>query len=98
MAFQDEAKYPIAQVSKANPSTRTLSPRTVHRWTERAVRGVKLEYITLGSRRYTSHEALARFLAATNAPQAASQQVPRSPSERNTASERAAEELEAAGA
>lgn len=40
---------------------------TVWRWRNRGVRGVRLETICLGGRRFTSREALSRFFAATTA-------------------------------
>jgi hypothetical protein len=39
---------------------------TVHRWAGNGVRGVKLEVIRVGGQRFTSREAVARFLAALN--------------------------------
>ena len=36
----------------------------VYRWATRGLRGVKLEFVRCGGRRYTSREALARFYAA----------------------------------
>lgn len=38
---------------------------TVRRWAASGVRGVVLESFTMGSRRFTSREAVARFIAAT---------------------------------
>jgi hypothetical protein len=40
---------------------------TVHRWRLRGVRGVRLETIAIGGLRYTSREALERFITATTA-------------------------------
>jgi uncharacterized protein DUF1580 len=40
---------------------------TLHRWRLRGVRGVRLETIVIGGLRYTSAEALERFVAATTA-------------------------------
>lgn len=37
---------------------------TVHRWRMRGIKGIKLETIRIGGRRYTSAEALDRFIAA----------------------------------
>ena len=39
---------------------------TVWRWCLRGVRGVKLESLVVGGVRYTSHEAIERFLARLN--------------------------------
>ena len=38
---------------------------TLHRWRIRGCRGVKLETILIGGHRYTSSEAIRRFLRAT---------------------------------
>lgn len=38
---------------------------TAHRWRMRGARGVKLETVLVGGRRYTSQEALLRFLDMT---------------------------------
>lgn len=37
----------------------------VYRWAMRGLRGVRLEWMQVGGRRYTSREALSRFYAAT---------------------------------
>jgi hypothetical protein len=39
------------------------SRQTLERWLRRGSRGVLLESVTIGSRRYTSKEAIARFLS-----------------------------------
>jgi len=55
---------------------------TLHRWRKHGVRGVKLETVTIGSRRFTSRQALERFSAATTA--AADKSLPptRTPTQR----------------
>jgi hypothetical protein len=40
---------------------------TVWRWYRHGVRGVRLETIVVGGRRFTSHEAVQRFIARTTA-------------------------------
>ena len=42
---------------------------TLHRWRLSGVRGTKLETLLVGGIRYTSTEAIARFIAAQNADQ-----------------------------
>lgn len=42
-----------------------VSASTVWRWTTRGIRGVRLESLTVGGRRYTSLQAFARFVLAT---------------------------------
>ena len=44
----------------------TVDRTTIYRWHSRGVRGVKLETLQLGSKRFTSKEALERFIEATN--------------------------------
>jgi Protein of unknown function (DUF1580) len=39
-------------------------PSTISRWASRGIRGVRLETCLVGGRRYTSREALQRFIAA----------------------------------
>jgi hypothetical protein len=39
---------------------------TARRWAREGVKGVVLETVRLGGRRFTSHEALARFFARLN--------------------------------
>ncbi len=50
-----------------NPS-RPPSVATLWRWLSRGVRGAKLESVLIGGIRYTSHEAVTRFLARLNGP------------------------------
>jgi len=45
----------------------SLHVSTLHRWRLRGVRGIRLATILIGGYRYTSHEALERFVAATTA-------------------------------
>ncbi|NLX98218.1 MAG: DUF1580 domain-containing protein [Rhodopirellula sp.] len=40
------------------------SPSTAWRWYRKGIRGVRLETVVVGGRRYTSREALDRFLSA----------------------------------
>ena len=51
----------------AFPGDRRLSLATLHRWRLNGVRGVKLETVLIGGLRYTSREAISRFIAAQNA-------------------------------
>ncbi len=41
---------------------------TRYRWTLKGVRGAKLESILIGNRRFTSTEAIGRFITALNSP------------------------------
>lgn len=46
---------------------RRKSLATLHRWRLHGVRGVRLETVLIGGLRYTSREAIDRFIAAQNA-------------------------------
>lgn len=46
---------------------KSVNPQTVWRWTMRGLRGVRLETVVIGGRRYTSREAVCRFAAALTA-------------------------------
>ena len=58
-----------AAASRVPPAGVALS--TAHRWRLNGVRGNKLATVLVGGRRYTSIEALERFLAAINGGQVA---------------------------
>ena len=96
MSDPNDALLPIAAAAKRHPDTRCVSPRTVIRWATRGVRGVKLEARRVGGRFHCSVAAISRFVEALN-PTSATADQPRSPHERNRASEAAAEELAKAG-
>ncbi len=63
-----EDLLPINKVPAELPNRPSVS--TIWRWHLRGIAGVKLEATKVGGRKYTSREALARFFAATNAPEA----------------------------
>jgi len=59
----NEKMLPISKIPswcKEHTGNR-VHPSTVHRWRIRGARGVKLETVLIGGRRYTSEEALLRF-------------------------------------
>lgn len=58
----DETLIPIADAPKQFPVK--SSRQTLERWLRRGCRGVLLESITIGFRRFTSKEAISRFLSA----------------------------------
>lgn len=75
---------------------RRLSLATLHRWRLNGVRGVRLETALIGGLRYTSKEAISRFIAAQNADDAPA--VPAiTPSQRRKQSEAARAELQRMG-
>jgi hypothetical protein len=60
-----ESLVPFNAAPKIIPGRPHIS--TLHRWRLRGCRGVRLETCLVGGRRYTSEEAIARFIAATSA-------------------------------
>ena len=77
-----------------------VNASTVWRWSLRGCRGVMLESISIGAKRFTTAEAFSRFVAATTA---VAQRKPAQPREsrtggqREAAISRAERELEAVG-
>ena len=55
-----ESLLPINQVPKALPEPPHVA--TVWRWIQRGVRGIKLETVLVGGKRYTSAEKLQAFV------------------------------------
>lgn len=51
----------------ANTLPRRPHVSTLWRWAQRGIRGIRLETILIGGRRYTSDEALDRFFTAATA-------------------------------
>ena len=47
---------------------RPVHPMTMRRWSERGVRGTRLDAIRVGRRWYTTKEALSRFVSASSEP------------------------------
>jgi len=74
---------------------RDICIQTLHRWRLRGVRGVKLETCLVGGTRYTSHQAIGRFIAAQNTSPATAASV--SPKQRERQSAAARRELAAMG-
>lgn len=63
--IRTETLKTLPQAANRLPSRPHVS--TLHRWRFIGVGGVKLETCLIGGRRYTSEEALERFVAATTA-------------------------------
>jgi hypothetical protein len=61
-----ETLIPFHAARSAFPGGRKLALQTLHRWRSPGVRGAKLETIIVGGLRYTSREAIGRFIAAQN--------------------------------
>lgn len=66
---ENEQVVHINQAAKEFPG-RKPSLHTIQRWRLRGVRGVKLETCIIGGGRYTSKEAIQRFILAQNAAEA----------------------------
>ena len=64
---QTETLLTFADARTAFPGDRRLSLATLHRWRLNGVRGVRLETLLIGGLRYTSREAIERFVGAQNA-------------------------------
>ncbi|WP_169973105.1 DUF1580 domain-containing protein [Tautonia rosea] len=107
-----ETLIPIGQVPDLIPSSRAgkrVHVSTIWRWVLAGVRGVQLETVTIGGSRYTSREAVQRFVERLSEARerglGGSQGDPtptarnrRTEAQRLRDSERAARELEKAGA
>jgi hypothetical protein len=61
----EETLIPIAEAARLVPGRPHLA--TLHRWIARGCRGIRLESILVGGRRFTSREAIARFIQGTSA-------------------------------
>ena len=61
--IQTDTLLQISDVSKHLPGK--IHVASIWRWVNRGVRGVKLETVLIGGRRYTSAEALQRFIERT---------------------------------
>jgi hypothetical protein len=70
---------------------------TLHRWRLCGVRGLKLETVIVGGRRYTSREAIVRFSAAVTEARDGLPSPVRTPHQRQQSIARADHELEQAG-
>jgi len=95
--FETERCIPIGEAPKHIPGRPSLA--SVYRWMTNGVRGARLETIVVGGQRFTSIEAIQRFIERTtaNSP-GASAPVPRPTSRQREAAIRKAErELERAG-
>ena len=68
---------------------------TIYRWAQRGIKGVRLESWLIGGRRFTSQQAIARFIALTTA--SGQLQAGNVVGDRATAIRNAERELAAAG-
>ena len=65
---QSETLISFSDARSAFPGIdRRLSLATLHRWRLNGIRGIKLETVLVGGLRYTSREAIVRFITSQNA-------------------------------
>ena len=94
--IQTETLVPVAKIPSHVPGRPHVA--TCWRWVQRGCRGVKLETLLVGGKRFTSLEALQRFAEATTAAADGTSSVPAStPSSRRKAHKEACRDLDAAG-
>ena len=70
---------------------------TVYRWANSGIRGVRLETMVVGGRRYTSEEAIARFIDILSASATDACPTLRSPASRQRGYDQAGKELDREG-
>ena len=63
--LSQEQLLTLAEASRIIPGSPHFS--TLWRWYRRGIRGICLETVIVGGRRFTSHEAIARFIGRTTA-------------------------------
>lgn len=74
-----------------------VSEASTWRWVLKGLRGVKLESTKIAGTRYTSQEAIERFIAATSVDSGPQQEAPRTQRRRQRDIAAAARQLDAAG-
>lgn len=91
MTMLDEQRLSLTQAARRLG----VNPSTTWRWALNGVRGVNLETISVGAKRFTTEEAVERFVAATTAVAAHGPMpsVARTPRQREHAIDRAEGEL-----
>ncbi len=92
-----EEMIPIGQAPTHFPGRPNIS--SIYRWFGKGCRGAKLETVVCGAKRYTSIEAIQRFIEATtaNSPGADPQPIRRTSRQREAAIRRAEADLQRAG-
>lgn len=91
-----ETVVSFSDARSAFPGNRRVSLATLHRWRQRGIRGIRLETCLIGGLRYTSREAISRFLASQNADDAPAAPVITA-TQRRRQSESAQQELQRMG-
>jgi hypothetical protein len=87
---QVEDLITLSDAAKCFPG-RAVAIQTMHRWRLNGVRGNKLETCLIGGIRWTSHQAIQRFIAAQNAGDSTEQST--TPKQRQRQSDAARREL-----
>ena len=64
--YEVETLIPFHEARSALPGRKRVALPTLHRWRLHGVRGVRLETVLVGGLRYTSREAIRRFIATQN--------------------------------
>jgi hypothetical protein len=88
----NETLVSLTEASKILPGRPCCS--SLWRWYARGVRGVRLETLVVAGRRFTSREAIERFVAATTAAANGDPPPVRTPRQREQAIERAVKDLQ----
>lgn len=66
--LRSERLVSVARAARVINPAEPPHAATVYRWLSRGVAGVRLEAIRIGSKWWTSEEAISRFLSRLNAP------------------------------
>ena len=90
-----ENLLPIRAAHKHIPGRPNLA--TIYRWFQRGARGIKLDTVVVGHKRFTSVEAISRFIAATTKLANGEQDNMRTPMQRTKAAAKASAELAKSG-
>lgn len=95
--IQHESLILLSEAPRYIPGRPNIS--TLYRWFQRGARGTRLETVVVGNKRFTSHEAIQRFVERTTANSPGAALPPSRPTsrQREAAIKRAERELEAAG-
>lgn len=90
----NETIITLGEACRAVPP-KGVSTATMARWIQRGVKGARLATIVIGGRRFTSREAIARFIAEQNAGESPTPAI--SPAQRTRQAKAAQKELAKAG-
>lgn len=95
--IQDESLIPLSEAPQYIPGRPNIS--TLYRWFQRGARGTRLETVVVGNKRFTSHEAIQRFVERTTANSPGAVAPPSRPTnrQREAAIRKAERELAEAG-